>query len=281
MKTVTTVSDVRKAMLGARERGATIGFVPTMGALHEGHLSLVRAARDRADYVVVSIFVNPTQFGPNEDLAKYPRNLEKDAQLLETAHADLIFAPSVDEVYGTGAHTWVEVEGLSNRNEGRIRPGHFRGVATVVAKLFNIVQPDTAFFGQKDAAQLSVIRRMTHDLRFPVEIIACPIVRERDGLAMSSRNVYLNPDERKRALVLHRALEAAESVFNSGQTDAAQITGAARSQFDRERIAPDYIELLDPDTLEPVSRVTKPTLLAVAAKVGTTRLLDNTILIPR
>jgi pantoate--beta-alanine ligase len=281
MKTATTVADLRKALREARARGASVGFVPTMGALHEGHLSLVRAARERADCVVVSIFVNPTQFGPNEDLAKYPRDLKRDTHLLESVHADLLFTPSIEGIYGSGARAWIEVEGLSDRNEGRIRPGHFRGVATVVAKLFNIVQPDTAFFGQKDAAQLAVIRCMTHELRFPIEIVACPIVRDSDGLAMSSRNVYLSPEQRKKGLVLRRALLAAEHAFNSGQTDTAQITRVASSQFDTEGITPDYIELLDPDTLEPVTFVTKPTLLAVAAKIGTTRLLDNTILIPR
>jgi pantoate--beta-alanine ligase len=281
MKTVTTVAEVRHSLRNARANGESVGFVPTMGALHEGHLSLVRAARERADHVVVSIFVNPTQFGPNEDLAKYPRDLKKDAKLLESARADLLFAPSVEEIYGSRSQTWVEVEGLSDRNEGRIRPGHFRGVATVVAKLFNIVQPDTAFFGQKDAAQLAVIRRMTRELRFPIEIVACPIVREADGLAMSSRNVYLDPGERKKGLVLHRALLAAEKAFRSGLIESDQITDTVRSQFDTESVTPDYIELLDPDTLEPVARVTKPTLLAVAAKIGTTRLLDNTVLVPR
>jgi pantoate--beta-alanine ligase len=278
MKTAGTIAEVRARVKEQRGRGRSIGFVPTMGALHAGHLSLVKAAQARTEYVVVSIFVNPTQFGPNEDLARYPRDLSRDIALLEKEDADLVFAPSVEEIYGGGPTTWVEVEGLSDRNEGRVRPGHFRGVATVVTKLFNIVQPDSAFFGQKDAAQLAVIRRMTRELRFPVEIVGCPIVREHDGLAMSSRNVYLSVEERTRALVLHRALMTAEQVFSQGAHDAHSIVSAAQREFDIVGIKPDYIELLDPETLDAMHVVNAPALLAVAAKIGSTRLLDNVIL---
>ena len=200
--------------------GRSIGFVPTMGALHEGHLSLVRAARAQCDIVAASIFVNPTQFGPNEDLARYPRPFERDRQMLEAEKVELLFAPSVEEMYPAGAGTFVNVEGLSERLDGRSRPGHFRGVATAVVKLFNIVTADRAYFGQKDAAQLAVIRKMVRDLAFPLEVVACPIVRESDGLALSSRNVYLTPVERKQALVLHRALHEVEEAFAAGGRNA-------------------------------------------------------------
>jgi pantoate--beta-alanine ligase len=278
MKTAKTIAEVRAALAPHRKAGDPIGFVPTMGALHEGHLSLVREAKKRAKCVVVSIFVNPTQFAPNEDLAKYPRTLEKDSQMLETEGVDVLFVPSAEEMYGADSTTWVTVGELGERNEGRMRPGHTRGVATVVAKLFNIVQPDFAFFGQKDAAQLAVVRRMTRDLRFPIEIVGCPIIREADGLAMSSRNVYLSPEERKKGLVLYRALRAAESTFKSGETTTSAITAAAKKEFDREGVTPDYIELLDPETLEPLSEIKTSALLAVAAKIGATRLLDNVLL---
>src|SRR6202521_103461 len=197
---------MRAKSRAVRRAGKRLGFVPTMGALHEGHLSLVRAARASADVVAASIFVNPTQFGPNEDLAKYPRSFERDCKLLEREGGEFLFAPAAEEMYPAGAVTWVTVEGLSDKLDGRSRPGHFRGVATVVAKLFHVVEPDAAFFGQKDAAQLAIIRRMVRDLRLAVKIVVCPIVREADGLAMSSRNAYLDSEHRKRALVLHRAL---------------------------------------------------------------------------
>lgn len=280
MKTVRTIAEVRAALAPQRKTGQTIALVPTMGALHEGHLSLVRAAREKADCVVVSIFVNPAQFGPHEDLAKYPRDLEKDARMLEAAAADVLFAPSVEEIYPPGATTWVTVEELDDRNEGRMRPGHYRGVATVVAKLFNIVQPAVALFGQKDAGQLALIRRMTHDLDFPIEIIGCPIVREKDGLAMSSRNAYLSAEERQRALVLHRALRAAQERFAGGERGARNLIAAVDAQFRSAAVVPDYIELLDPDSLDPLERVNGPALLAVAAKIGSTRLLDNMVLQP-
>ena len=278
MKTSKTIDEVRRAVRHARARGEDIGFVPTMGALHEGHLSLVRAAKHRCRAVVVSIFVNPAQFAPNEDFSKYPRTLEKDSEQLLREGVDILFVPSATEMYDSSPTVWVDVEGLSDRNEGRVRPGHFRGVATVVAKLFNIVQPDVAFFGQKDAAQLAVIRRMVRELRYPVEIVGCPIVREADGLAMSSRNVYLSSDERKQAAVLSRALRAAEEAFRRGATDANKLATTVRQELSTEPIGVDYVEVLDPATLLPVDTVLAPTLVAIAARVGSTRLLDNIVL---
>jgi pantoate--beta-alanine ligase len=278
MKTTKTIDEVRRAVRHARARGEDIGFVPTMGALHEGHLSLVRAAKHRCRSVVVSIFVNPAQFGPNEDFSKYPRTLEQDSQQLAREGAHILLAPSAEEMYEPSPAVWVDVEGLSERNEGRIRPGHFRGVATVVAKLFNIVQPDVAFFGQKDAAQLAIIRRMVRELRYPVEIVGCPIVREADGLAMSSRNVYLSADERKQAAVLSRALRAAEDAFRRGASDANALATTVRQELSTEPVSIDYVEVLDPVTLLPVETIKAPTLLAIAARVGSTRLLDNVVL---
>jgi pantoate--beta-alanine ligase len=278
MKTISTVREMRAACEALRRGGRGLGFVPTMGALHEGHLSLVRAARAQCDAVAVSIFVNPTQFGPHEDYSRYPRQPEKDAGMLAAEGVDLLFTPSVDEVYPSGATTFVEVEGLSERNEGRMRPGHFRGVATVVCKLFHAVPADKAYFGQKDAAQCAVIRRMVRDLAFPIEIVVCPIVREADGLALSSRNTYLTPDERRRATVLHRALCAVQRAFDMGERDAAGLAECARAVFTAAGVAPDYIELLDPESLLPVADARRRTLVAVAARVGTPRLLDNIIL---
>ena len=278
MKTARTIAELRRALAHARARGENVGFVPTMGALHEGHLSLVRAAKHRCRCVVVSIFVNPAQFAPNEDLSRYPRTPEKDAELLTQEGTSILFSPSEKEMYEPSPSVWVDVEGLSERNEGRVRPGHFRGVATVIAKLFNIVQPDVAFFGQKDAAQLAVIRRMVRELRYPIEVVGCPIMREADGLAMSSRNVYLSSEERKQAAVLSRSLRAAEAAFRNGVTDGKALTAAVESELRTERVQIDYVELLDPDTLLPVAQVAQPTLLAIAARVGATRLLDNIVL---
>lgn len=253
-----------------------------MGALHEGHLSLVRAARAGSDLVAASIFVNPTQFGPNEDLAKYPRSFEQDCEMLEGAGVDVVFAPSVEEMYPASAATWVSVEELSNKLDGRSRPGHFRGVTTVVAKLFHIVEPDAAFFGQKDAAQVAIIRRMVRDLILPVEIVVCPIVREADGLAMSSRNAYLNPDERKRALVLHRSLMRVQELESAGEHDASKLIAAGREEFSREpAVRMDYFEIVNPETLDPVQDVSQGALIAVAAYVGSTRLIDNLLLTPK
>src|SRR5690349_14415363 len=222
----TTVDGLRSELRPARAKGRRIGLVPTMGALHEGHLSLMRTARAASDVVVATIFVNPTQFGPNEDLAKYPRTFERDCDQLKKENVDFVFAPGVDEMYPAGAVTWVTVEGLSDKLDGHSRPGHFRGVTTVVAKLFNIVEPDAAFFGQKDAAQVAVIRRMVRDLNLSVEIVVCPIVREADGLAMSSRNAYLDPEQRMRALVLHRSLERVQEMVNAGERDASRLAAA-------------------------------------------------------
>ncbi|HEV3513385.1 MAG TPA: pantoate--beta-alanine ligase [Candidatus Sulfotelmatobacter sp.] len=279
MKICTTIDEMRAASRAARLARQRVGFVPTMGALHEGHLSLVRAARAASDLVAASIFVNPTQFGPNEDLARYPRSFESDRQLLENEGVHLLFAPPVEEMYPAGSVTWVEVEELSNKLDGRSRPGHFRGVTTVVAKLFHIIEPDAAFFGQKDAAQVAIIRRMVRDLSLPVEIVVCPIVRESDGLAMSSRNAYLNPEQRKQALVLHRSLVRVQALAERGESAALKLAAAGREEFSREpSVRLDYFEIVNPDTLDPVPEVAGETLVAVAAYVGTTRLIDNLLL---
>lgn len=272
---------MRNASRAAGRAGQRIGLVPTMGALHEGHVSLVRAARAASDMVAASIFVNPTQFGRNEDLAKYPRSFERDCQMLERQAVDFVFAPTVEEMYPADAVTWVTVEELSGKLDGRSRPGHFRGVTTVVAKLFHIVEPDKAFFGQKDAAQVAVIRRMVRDLNLPVEIVVCPIVREPDGLAMSSRNAYLNSEQRKRALVLHRSLMQVRKMAEAGEQDVAKLSAAGREAFAEENsVRVDYFEIVDPDTLDPVNDLSRGALVAVAAYVGTTRLIDNILLKP-
>lgn len=250
-----------------------------MGALHEGHLSLVRAARASSDVVAASIFVNPTQFGPNEDLAKYPRSFERDREMLEREGVELLFAPSAEEMYPAGAVTWVTVEGLSEKLDGRSRPGHFRGVTTVVAKLFHAVEPDAAFFGQKDAAQVAIIRRMVRDLNLPVEIVVCPIVRESDGLAMSSRNAYLDAAQRKQALVLHRSLHRVQALAKAGERNASQLLAGGREEFARENsVRLDYFEIVDPETLDPIEDISGGALVAVAAFVGSTRLIDNILL---
>lgn len=270
-----------------RCKGKRLGFVPTMGALHEGHLSLVRAAKGRCDAVAVSIFVNPTQFGPKEDFAQYPRPFERDRELLEREGIEFLFAPVTEEMYPAGFvpagqkddSTWVEVSGMSERLDGRSRVGHFRGVTTVVSKLFNIVEPDAAFFGQKDAAQAAIIRRMVRDLHFGVEIVVCPIVREADGLAMSSRNVYLSAQERKQALVLSKVLRRVEGSVAAGQTNAGALIAVARAVFATEpEVKVDYIEVVNRDSLEPVDDVSRGALVAVAAYVGTTRLIDSTVI---
>jgi pantoate--beta-alanine ligase len=258
-----------------------------MGALHEGHLSLVRAAKAQCDAAAVSIFVNPTQFGPTEDLSKYPRQFDRDCQLLEKEGVEILFAPSVEEIYpksksnSNAQVTWVVVEGLNEKLDGRSRPGHFRGVTTIVSKLFHILEPDAAFFGQKDAAQLAVIRRMVQDLNFPVEIVACPIVREPDGLAMSSRNAYLNREERVRALVLQRSLQHVRQEFRAGERIATRLIAAAMEVFACEpAVRLDYFEIVDPQTLDPLEQISQKTLVAVAAYVGNTRLIDNVVLEP-
>jgi pantoate--beta-alanine ligase len=279
MKIHSTIDPMRAASRVARLGGLRIGLVPTMGALHEGHLSLVRTAKAHCDAVVVSIFVNPLQFGPSEDLAKYPRTFERDCELLRKEDVDFIFAPSVEEMYPEKAVTYVTVEGLSEKLCGKSRPGHFRGVTTVVAKLFHLVEPDLAFFGQKDAAQAAIIRRMVQDLNFPVEIIVCPIVRDADGLAMSSRNAYLNPEQRKSALVLYRALQKVRSRFDQGERSAARLIEAGKNALAQEPgVRPDYFEIVDPETLDAVAEIKSTALVAVAAFVGTTRLIDNIVL---
>jgi pantoate--beta-alanine ligase len=285
MKICATIPEVRVACRAARANRQRLGLVPTMGALHEGHLSLVRAAKAQCDAVAVSIFVNPTQFGPTEDLSKYPRQFDRDCSLLEKEGIDILFAPSVEEMYpnsnSNDAATWVIVEGLSEKLDGRSRPNHFRGVTTIVSKLFHIIESDAAFFGQKDAAQLAVIRRMVRDQNFPVEIVACPIIREPDGLAMSSRNAYLSREERTRALVLHLALQKTQQQFQAGEKSAASLISTAKEVIASEpQIALDYFEIVDPDTLDPVGRISQKTLAAVAAYVGSTRLIDNIILQP-
>jgi pantoate--beta-alanine ligase len=279
MKIYETIEEMRAACRAVRRGGQRLGFVPTMGALHDGHLSLIRAAKAACDIVAASIFVNPTQFGPNEDLARYPRDFERDRDLLAKEGVELLFAPSVEEMYPAGAVTWVTVEGLSGKLDGRSRPGHFRGVTTVVAKLFHIVEPDTAFFGQKDAAQLAIIRRMVRDLKFPVEIFAGAIVREADGLAMSSRNAYLDSAQRRSALVLHRALLRVKKLWEAGERDAAKLTAAGREEIAGEQsVRLDYFEIVDPDKLDPVQNLAAGALVAGAVFVGTTRLLDNILL---
>jgi pantoate--beta-alanine ligase len=283
MEILRTVAELRawsRHQRGSGEAiGHTIGLVPTMGALHAGHASLIRAAHAACGSVAVSIFVNPTQFGPHEDFARYPRSFEADCALARAEGADVIFAPSVEELYPAGAATFVEVDGLGSRLDGASRPGHFRGVTTVVSKLFVAAEPDRAFFGQKDAAQVAVIRRMTADLRLATEIVVCPIVREADGLAMSSRNVYLNAEERTQALALSRAIRRVEALAAQGERRADALIAAAQEIFAAEpRVRVDYIALVDWATLLPVETVAPGSLFAVAAQVGATRLIDNAIL---
>jgi pantoate--beta-alanine ligase len=281
VKICSTIAEARTASRYAHSQSRRVGLVPTMGALHEGHLSLVRAAKAQCDHVAVSIFVNPTQFAPTEDLARYPRPFDRDVKLLEKDGVDIVFAPPVEEMYPDGGTTWINVEGLSEKLDGRSRPGHFRGVATVVAKLFVATEPDAAFFGRKDAAQLAIIRRMVRDLNFSVEIVACPIVREIDGLAMSSRNGYLSAEDRLRALALSRSLREVERKFGAGERSPSKLIDAARAILAQApQVRVDYLEIVDPDTLDPVDQVRGRTLVAVAAYVGTTRLIDNIVLNP-
>ena len=278
MEIIRTVQELRQRTRADRYETNMIGLVPTMGALHAGHASLIRAARDSCGCVVVSIFVNPTQFGPNEDYSRYPRTFDADCALADAEGATLIFAPTVEEMYPAGAASFVEVEGLSDRLDGNSRPGHFRGVATVVSKLLIATEADLAFFGQKDAAQVAVLRRMVTDLRLPARIVVCPIVREADGLALSSRNVYLSPSERLQALALSRTIHSAEALIAAGERRASSLIAAAREIFAAEpAIRVDYVELVDWDTLLPVETAAPGTLFAVAAWVGATRLIDNTI----
>jgi len=280
MNVLTTIEAMRSASRAAKTAGKRVGFVPTMGALHEGHLSLVRSAKAQCDVVAASIFVNPTQFGPNEDFSKYPRAFERDRELFAKEGVELLFAPAVEEMYPAGAVTYVTVEGMSERLCGKSRPGHFRGVTTVVSKLFNIVEPDIAFFGQKDAAQVAIIRRMVRDLDIPVEIAVCPIVREADGLAMSSRNTYLDLQQRKAALVLYRSLQKVKREFESGESNAAKLAEQGRKLFAQEpSVRLDYLEIVAPDNLEALDNIESSALVAVAAFLGATRLIDNFILL--
>jgi len=271
-----TVAEVRKALKAAKR---PLGLVPTMGYLHAGHLALVKRARGENETVAVSIFVNPTQFGPNEDLAEYPRDMKRDLRLLEEEEVDLVFAPEPQEMYPLDFSTYVQVERVTEQLEGASRPGHFRGVATVVAKLFNSIQPDRAYFGQKDAQQLRVIRKMVDDLNMPVDIRAVPIVREKDGLAMSSRNVRLSPPERTAALVLSRALDAARALYDDGAREAQRLRDAMRAELAREPLAkPDYVSVADAETLRELGTIDRPALVSLAVRVGPVRLIDNVTL---
>ncbi|MFD5224172.1 pantoate--beta-alanine ligase [Microbacterium sp. NPDC058342] len=279
MRIIRTIDEVRAAVRDARATGRTVGLVPTMGAFHEGHLSLMREARAQTDLVVVSLFVNPTQFGPTEDLDAYPRDEARDAALAEHEGVDILFAPAAAEIYPDGFATSIHVSGITDVLDGAARGSfHFDGVATVVAKLFGIVTPDVAYFGQKDAQQVMVVRRVVRDLDLPVRIRACPIVREPDGLAMSSRNVYLDPDARQRATALNRALDAAAALHAAGERDAARIVDAAQRVLAEAGIRPEYLELRSNDDLRPLERVDGDALLAVAARVGAARLIDNHVL---
>ncbi len=276
MKTISSIPELRTARNSLPQ---PVGFVPTMGYLHEGHLSLVRRAKEECASVVVSIFVNPTQFGQNEDLSKYPRDLGRDLGLLRPLAPDLVWTPAPDMMYPPGYQTWVEVEGLTVPLEGSVRPSHFRGVTTVVAKLFNAVQPQKAYFGQKDAQQAAVIRRMTTDLDFPIEIIVCPTVREADGLAMSSRNSYLSPEERQAATVLYRALSTAKTAFDTGERNAETLRRLMAGTIQAEPLAKmQYVSCADYDTLEELDVVRGKTLLSMAVYIDKTRLIDNFVL---
>jgi pantoate--beta-alanine ligase len=280
MLILTSAAEVTAVSKEAHRAGKRVGFVPTMGALHEGHVSLVRTARAQSDVVIVSVFVNPKQFGPTEDFSKYPRDPERDAVMLAGEKTDYLFLPSTEEMYPAGAESWVSVEGLGEKLDGRSRPGHFRGVTTVVAKLFNIVQPDFAFFGQKDAAQVAIVSKMVHDLNFDVRIVVCPIVREPDGLAMSSRNAYLSPGQRKQALVLYRSLMRVQNLVDRGESSAARLLVAGTQVMAEEAaVKLDYFEIVDRETLDPVSDISAGALVAVAAYAGNTRLIDNLVIL--
>lgn len=273
-----TVAQVRECVKAWKKEGLTVGLVPTMGYLHEGHASLVQKAREECDKVIASVFVNPTQFGPNEDLEAYPRDFERDCTLLEACGADAVFHPVPSEMYAGDFSTWVDMQGLTAGLCGKTRPTHFRGVCTVVSKLFNIVTPDRAYFGQKDAQQLAVIRRMVRDLNIDVQVVGCPIVREADGLAKSSRNTYLSAPERQAALVLSRAVAQGRTLACEGEKDTARIVAEMRRVIESEPMARiDYVEAVDADTIEPVEHLSRDTLFAMAVYIGKTRLIDNFI----
>lgn len=276
MKVVPVISDMQEAARAARAEGQTIGFVPTMGALHEGHLSLVRRAKQECDVTVVSVFVNPTQFGPHEDYLNYPRDPERDAALLQKEGVDILFAPTVEEMYPEGAQATVAPGGAARGLEGEFRPGHFEGVVTVVKKLFDAVRPHRACFGQKDAQQCVVIKQMVRALKLPVEVVVCPIVREPDGLAMSSRNAYLNAEERKAALVLHRSLSRARERLEAGERDADKLAMEVRGVLESDLLAKvDYAAVVDAETFQPVERIEGSALIPLAVWIGRARLLDN------
>ncbi len=277
MQTITAIDDLRATLTSARKDGKTIGFVPTMGFLHQGHLSLMQRAREENDIVVVSIFVNPTQFGPNEDLDAYPRDARKDSQLMAAESVDIAFFPTTDTLYPEGYTTFVEVEGsMTQVMCGRSRPTHFRGVTTIVAKLFNLVAPDRAYFGQKDAQQVAVICKMAHDLDFDLQVVVCPIVREDDGLAMSSRNTYLTANQRKHAPALYRSLQMASEMISNGERSASAVQNAIESQINAaEEAVIDYITLVNAQTMEEVHTLEGEILIALAVKFGATRLIDN------
>lgn len=276
MEVVSSLPDLRTVRLSLN---GTVGLVPTMGYLHEGHLSLVTRAREENRYVIVTIFVNPSQFGPSEDLSKYPRDLERDLNFLRSLGVDLVWTPTTEIMYPSGYQTWVEVEALTKGLEGAMRPGHFRGVATVVAKLFNATQPHKAYFGQKDAQQVAVIRRMAEDLNFPLEVVVCPTHREADGLAMSSRNVYLNEKERKAATVLFHSLSAAKELYDLGERDAEKLRERMKATLAAEPLAQvQYVSCADYDSLEELDKVSGKALLSMAVFIGRTRLIDNLVL---
>lgn len=280
MRLIHTIAEARLEVAAARKEGKSVALAPTMGALHEGHMALVREAREKCDFVVVSVFVNPTQFGPSEDFDRYPRTLEEDARKCEQAGVGLVFAPSAGEMYPPGFDAWVEVKGpVTEVLEGERRPGHFRGVTTICTKLFNIVTPDIACFGMKDYQQLKVIQKMVGDLNMPLTIIPVEIVREADGLAMSSRNRYLSPEEREAALVLSRSLNSAREAFASGERDARALQALATKLIEAELLASiDYAVVVDAQTLQPVDEITGPAAVLLAVRIGATRLIDNTVL---
>lgn len=276
MQIVSTINEVRTQVKAWKKEGLIVGFVPTMGYLHEGHASLMKRARKECDKVVASIFVNPMQFGANEDLDSYPRDLEADAKLCESIGVDLIFHPEVEEMYADGFCSFVDMNGLTKELCGKSRPIHFRGVCTVVSKLFHIVTPDKAFFGQKDAQQLAVIRRMVKDLNMDVEVVGCPIIREEDGLAKSSRNTYLNEEERKAALILSKTIRLGEKLVKDGMTDAKVLVAAMKENLEKEPLAKiDYVEAVSMDTIEKVDKIEGSVLVAMAVYIGKTRLIDN------
>lgn len=279
MEVAKTIESVRKLVKAARGEGKVIGLVPTMGALHIGHISLIEAAVKKCDFVLVSIFVNPTQFGPSEDFEKYPRPIDADLEICKKAGVDAVFAPTTEQIYPQENLTWVNVEKLTEELCGRFRPGHFRGVTSVCAKLFNIVSPDIAFFGQKDAQQAIVIKRMVADLNMPLEIIVCPTVREGDGLAVSSRNQYLTEQERKDAAYIYKSFEEGRKLAESGVTDCKEIIAKIREILNRiPSITIEYVDIVDAETIQPVENITGRILIAIAVKIGSTRLIDNILL---